>query len=140
MSRIAIPDVAAAGTTAKVYAEIKQSAGEVPSTLAVIGARGPKALKGMLHADPVLAGGSLNKQDQETTKPNFGCISPTSAAPSSGRMLVRTWQQAVEARRARHELMQLDDHLLQDVGLTRTDVRYGDFETLRRHRRAGGIR
>jgi hypothetical protein len=36
--------------------------------------------------------------------------------------------------------MQLDDRLLRDIGLTRPDLHFGDFETLGRHRRAGGIR
>jgi hypothetical protein len=36
--------------------------------------------------------------------------------------------------------MQLDDHLLRDIGLSRTDVSFSDFEALGRHRRAGGIR
>jgi uncharacterized protein YjiS (DUF1127 family) len=53
---------------------------------------------------------------------------------------LRDWRQAGEARHARHHLMQLDDHLLSDIGLNRTDVCFGDFETLGLHRRAGGIR
>lgn len=54
--------------------------------------------------------------------------------------LFRYWRQAIEARRAGHRLMQLDDHLLRDIGLSRTDVCFSDFEALGRHRRAGGIR
>jgi uncharacterized peroxidase-related enzyme len=69
MSRIVTPDVASAtGATADVYAEIKKAAGKVPNTYAAIGALAPKALKAMLLADEVLAGGSLSKQDQETIK------------------------------------------------------------------------
>ena len=56
-----------------------------------------------------------------------------------GRVL-RSWRQAIEARRALHHLSQLDDHLLRDIGLARPDLHFGDFETLGRHRRAGGIR
>ena len=53
--------------------------------------------------------------------------------------LFRSWRQAVEARRARHRLMQLDDHFLRDIGLSRPDVCFSDFEELGGHRRAGGI-
>jgi len=41
--------------------------------------------------------------------------------------LVRCWRQAAETRRARHHLMQLDDYLLRDIGLTRSEVRFGKF-------------
>jgi len=51
----------------------------------------------------------------------------------------RRWRQMVEERRARRHLLELDDHLLRDIGLTRTDVSCGDFESLSRQRRAGGI-
>jgi uncharacterized protein YjiS (DUF1127 family) len=51
----------------------------------------------------------------------------------------RRWRQAIETGRARRHLMQLDDHLLRDVGLTRADVCFGDFERLERQRRAGGV-
>jgi uncharacterized peroxidase-related enzyme len=69
MSRIAIPAIeSATGPTAELYAQIKQAAGKVPNTFAVIGALGPAALKAMLHADEVLARSSLSKQDQETIK------------------------------------------------------------------------
>ena len=69
MSRIAIPAIeSATGPTAELYAQIKQAAGKVPNTYAVIGALGPAALKAILQADAVLARGSLSKQDQETIK------------------------------------------------------------------------
>jgi uncharacterized protein YjiS (DUF1127 family) len=35
--------------------------------------------------------------------------------------------QAIEARRVRQHLLELDDHLLRDVGLTRADVRFGNI-------------
>ncbi|MBV8192907.1 MAG: DUF1127 domain-containing protein [Alphaproteobacteria bacterium] len=54
--------------------------------------------------------------------------------------VLRAWRQSVETRRARQHLMQLDDHLLRDIGLARTDIHFGDFETLGRHRRAGRVR
>jgi uncharacterized protein YjiS (DUF1127 family) len=53
---------------------------------------------------------------------------------------LRFWRQATETYRARRHLLQLDDHLLRDIGLTRADVAFGDFEMLGRHRRAGGFR
>jgi uncharacterized peroxidase-related enzyme len=69
MSRIAIPAIeSATGPTAELYAQIKQAAGKVPNTFAVIGALGPAALKAVLQADTVLARSSLSKQDQETIK------------------------------------------------------------------------
>jgi uncharacterized peroxidase-related enzyme len=69
MSRIAIPAIeSATGPTAELYAQIKQAAGKLPNTFAVIGALGPAALKAILQADAVLARGSLSKQDQETIK------------------------------------------------------------------------
>jgi uncharacterized peroxidase-related enzyme len=69
MSRIPIPAIeSATGPTAEIYAQIKQAAGKVPNTYAVIGALGPAALKATLQADAVLARGSLSKQDQETIK------------------------------------------------------------------------
>jgi uncharacterized peroxidase-related enzyme len=69
MSRIHIPAIeSATGPTAELYGQIKQAAGKVPNTFAVIGALGPAALKAILQADAVLARGSLSKQDQETIK------------------------------------------------------------------------
>jgi uncharacterized peroxidase-related enzyme len=69
MSRIPTPALdSATGATAEVYAQIKQAAGRVPNTFAVIGAHSPAALKAILQADGVLAGSTLSKQDQETIK------------------------------------------------------------------------
>jgi uncharacterized peroxidase-related enzyme len=68
-SRIPTPSVeSATGVTAEVFAQIKKAAGKVPNTFAAIGALGPVALKAVLQADGVLAGGTLTKQDQETIK------------------------------------------------------------------------
>ena len=39
--------------------------------------------------------------------------------------LLRSWHRATEARRARYCLMRLDDHLLADIGLSRSQVRSG---------------
>lgn len=69
MSRISVPTLDnATGATAEVYLQIKKTVGNVPNTYAAIGAHGPAALKAMLHADAVLAAGSLSRQDQETIK------------------------------------------------------------------------
>ena len=69
MSRISTPALeTATGSTAEIYAQIKKAAGKVPNTYAAIGAYRPDALKAMLQADGVLAGGTLSKQDQETIK------------------------------------------------------------------------
>ena len=43
--------------------------------------------------------------------------------------------QAIEARRVRAHLLELDDHLLSDVGLTRADVRFGNTATVIRQSR-----
>ena len=37
--------------------------------------------------------------------------------------------QTIEARRAQEHLLELDDRLLRDVGLTRADVRFGNIAT-----------
>jgi uncharacterized peroxidase-related enzyme len=69
MSRIPTPALGSAtGATAEVYAQIKKAVGSVPNTFAAIGAHGPAALKAILHAEGVLAAGTLSKQDQETIK------------------------------------------------------------------------
>lgn len=69
MDRIHTPALdQASGATADVYAQIRQMAGSVPNTFAVIGAHGPEALQAVLHADGVLAAGTLSKQDLETIK------------------------------------------------------------------------
>ena len=68
-SRISTPAVeAATGETAELFALIKKTAGKVPNAYASIGAHRPAALKAILNADAVLAGGSLDKQDIETIK------------------------------------------------------------------------
>jgi uncharacterized protein YjiS (DUF1127 family) len=43
--------------------------------------------------------------------------------------------QAIEARRVRQHLLELDDHLLKDVGLTRADVCSGNIATVIRQSR-----
>lgn len=69
MSRISIPAIdTATGATADVYAQVRKAAGGVPNTFAAIGALGPAALKAVLQAEGVLAGGSLSRQDRETVK------------------------------------------------------------------------
>jgi uncharacterized peroxidase-related enzyme len=69
MSRIAIPAIeSATGSAAELFAQIKQAAGKVPNTFAVIGSLAPAALQTILQADQVLGRGSLSKQDQETIK------------------------------------------------------------------------
>ena len=65
---------------------------------------------------------------------------PAAARPGLTTTALRYWRQVAEARRARHQLMQLNDHLLRDIGLTRTDVSFGDVELNARHRVAGGMR
>jgi uncharacterized protein YjiS (DUF1127 family) len=41
--------------------------------------------------------------------------------------LPRHGRQTIETRQARTQLLELDDHLLRDVGLTRVDVRFGNI-------------
>jgi uncharacterized protein YjiS (DUF1127 family) len=52
---------------------------------------------------------------------------------------LQTWRQAIETQRARQHLMELDDHLLDDIGLTRADVLFGDFESVGRQRLQGRL-
>ena len=55
-----------------------------------------------------------------------------SAVRSLGRgpqALLRRAQQRSEMRRARSELLELDDRLLRDIGLTRADVHSGNLTT-----------
>lgn len=49
-------------------------------------------------------------------------------------MLLRCGQ-AIEARRVRQHLLELDDRLLRDIGLTRADVRFGNIATVIRQSR-----
>ena len=66
-SRISTPSVdSATGATAELFAQIKKVAGGVPNTYAAIGALAPAALKAVLQAEAVLAGGTLGKKDLET--------------------------------------------------------------------------
>jgi uncharacterized peroxidase-related enzyme len=69
MSRLSVPSLeAATGSTADIYAQLKKTIGNVPNTLAAIGAHGPAALKAALAADAVVAAGTLTKRDQEAIK------------------------------------------------------------------------
>jgi len=66
---------------------------------------------------------------------------PSAFAPALGlvRTGLRSWQQSVETWRTRRRLMELDDHLLKDIGFTRADVRFGSMESLDRQHRQGRI-
>ncbi|MCA6121433.1 peroxidase-related enzyme [Bradyrhizobium sp. WSM 1704] len=69
MSRLAVPNLETdTGPSGQIYAQIKKAIGSVPNTYAAIAAHGPAALKSVLAADAVLAGGSLPKRDQEIIK------------------------------------------------------------------------
>src|SRR5262245_8976969 len=69
MSRLAVSNLDTdTGPSGQIYAQIKKAIGSVPNTFAAIAAHGPAALKSVLAADAVLAGGSLNKRDQEIVK------------------------------------------------------------------------
>src|SRR5260221_6884690 len=69
MSRLSVPNLESdAGPSGQIYAQIKKAIGSVPNTFAAIAAHGPAALKAVLAADTVLAGGSLTKRDQEVVK------------------------------------------------------------------------
>ena len=69
MSRLSVPNLEAdAGPSGQIYAQIKKAIGSVPNTYAAIAAHGPAALKSVLAADAVLAGGSLSKSDREVIK------------------------------------------------------------------------
>jgi uncharacterized protein YjiS (DUF1127 family) len=62
-----------------------------------------------------------------------------SAALGLSANVIRAWQKTAAARAGRRQLIQLDERLLRDIGLTRTDVHFGDLDTLSRRSRAGGI-
>jgi uncharacterized peroxidase-related enzyme len=69
MSRLPVPNLESdTGPSGQVYAQIKKATGSVPKTFAAIAAHGPAALKSVLAADAVLAGGTLTKRDQEVIK------------------------------------------------------------------------
>ena len=55
-------------------------------------------------------------------------------ALSVAAVLLRHWQRRSEERLVRARLSELGDHLLKDIGVTRTDVIFGKVATLaRRH-------
>jgi uncharacterized peroxidase-related enzyme len=69
MSRLSTPNLEAdTGPSGQIYAQIKKAIGSVPNTFAAIAAHGPAALKSVLAADTVLAGGSLPRRDLEVVK------------------------------------------------------------------------
>lgn len=69
MSRLSVPNLETdTGPSGQIYAQIKKAAGSVPNAYAAIAAHGPAALKSILAADAVLAGGSLSKRDREIIK------------------------------------------------------------------------
>ncbi len=53
-------------------------------------------------------------------------------ALSLAAVLLRHWQRRSEERRVRARLSELGNHLLKDIGLTRTDVIFGNVATLAR--------
>jgi len=84
--------------------------------------------------------------DSRAFKPlRYGALMPLSrpqadrvCSPSVGAILffahglvatLLRFGQTIEARRVRAHLLELDDHLLRDVGLTRADVRFGNIAT-----------
>ena len=84
--------------------------------------------------------------DLRFSRPEFGFVlhypnRPTLSAFAMAFGLVQTslhaWQQFADTRRARRELRALDDRSLRDIGLTRTDARFGDLDALgqQRHQR-----
>ena len=69
MSRLSVSHLESdTGPSGQIYAHLKKAIGNVPNTFAAIAAHGPAALKSVLAADAVLAGGSLTKRDQEVIK------------------------------------------------------------------------
>jgi uncharacterized peroxidase-related enzyme len=69
MSRLSVSNLESdTGPSGQVYAQIKKAIGSVPNAFAAIAAHGPAALKAVLSADTVLAGGTLPKRDQEVIK------------------------------------------------------------------------
>src|SRR5258708_13722531 len=70
MSRLSVSNLESdTGPSGQIYAQIKKAIGSVPNTFAAIAAHGPAALKAVLPADTVLAGGSLTKPDQHAANP-----------------------------------------------------------------------
>ncbi|WP_076866860.1 carboxymuconolactone decarboxylase family protein [Bradyrhizobium mercantei] len=69
MSRLSVPNLETdTGPSGQIYAQIKKAAGSVPNAYAAIAAHGPAALKAMVAADAVLAGGTLSRRDREIIK------------------------------------------------------------------------
>ena len=69
MSRLSVPNLETdTGPSGQIYAQIKKAAGSVPNAYAAVVAHGPAALKSILAADAVLAGGSLSKREREIIK------------------------------------------------------------------------
>ena len=61
----------------------------------------------------------------------------TAAFDSFGRLLIGTFSpfiRRMREERMRRQLMDLDDHLLDDIGLTRRDVQFGKLAELNRIR------
>ncbi|MGY4478268.1 carboxymuconolactone decarboxylase family protein [Bradyrhizobium sp. USDA 3364] len=69
MSRLSVPNLETdTGPSGQIYAQVKKAAGSVPNAYSAIAAHGPAALKSMLTADAVLAGGTLSKREREIIK------------------------------------------------------------------------
>ena len=59
MSRITVPAVESVnGTTAEVYAKVKEAGGSIPNLFVALGTLAPQALKGVLNAEGVLGAGT----------------------------------------------------------------------------------
>jgi uncharacterized protein YjiS (DUF1127 family) len=89
-------------------------------------------------------------EDEDLQSPRYGALVPIGTVAGRGRlsptvlsaahglvgMLLRHCRQTIEARRALLRLMQLDDRMLKDIGLSRGEVRFGDFQALVRRRQS----
>jgi len=115
------------GTTAEVYASIKQGLGKVPNAYATLATLSPDALKAILAADKILSGGPLSKQDQETIKLTIselaGCDYCVAAHSMVGKMVglpsdtlhkIRVGQPTGDAKR--DALVRMVRHLAQNPG------------------------
>jgi uncharacterized protein YjiS (DUF1127 family) len=71
-----------------------------------------------------------------TSNRNLDHMTARSAALESTSMLIAraigTFTRRMREERTRRELMELDDHLLSDIGLSRGDLRSGRFADLNR--------
>jgi uncharacterized protein YjiS (DUF1127 family) len=67
--------------------------------------------------------------DEALPPPRFGApvLGAVRSLGHGAQVLLRWARQRSEMRRARRELLDLDDRLLRDIGLTRADVRAGTF-------------